>query len=758
MTDSINRRKFLRMTGAAGLGLGVLSTPAAANLSAENRAPCLPDGIRAGKPASRSSTDPYGTEHAWTAAELWSRSVSDGLNYVNGAIELDDHILVEDDAPGLGAIQSQVWETIEPGVILQKQLRIDRWPVRQAILSMMVYPVEPPAPMSGGKLQFRVNGNEPIIYEVRHSWTSVTVPAAYLRQGENTIEVTVTDDGIGFRTPVALHSNYRYGSRTRTPPSPQRSRRSRDGGTSWEQGLGASGDNSGEYPIRLKLRGYREKGWLQTEIIDLSGTADVLHFPAAVESARIDLDASRTGGSGNLTVYLRHGHTHRPETGGWSDWERQTQSELPAGMQNRFIQLKLEAASDTGDATPRIRNLRLNSRLQPVPSDARKEIHLTGSLNRPLIDSPFDFQHEDPVYPALQELREEYGLDDVVEGARTEMEVIMRLRNWAAARWNWFMPSSDLEDMISWDSRRILDPGDSREPGGYCLYFSIVFAQACQSFGIPARMVNINYAVFGGHEVAEVWSREYNKWIMIDANFDSMFVSQETGEPLNVLELHDIFLETYYPGGEIIDRDAWTYEERDRRSEPVDPETLPIRMQTDGHALSGQIGSDYVWWKVTDAPAPGYAGGYGFFNTAYVRWLPRSNWLSRPLPMPITHGRTHWGWDGYLAWADPQTPETPEHRHFVRRKSDMYERLFTVDFSAEPSADSEKNVLEIRMATDSPGFAHYELSDNGNGRTTGDSVYRWQLAPGLNNLTMRTVDVLGNRGPESEVTVNYMPA
>lgn len=309
------------------------------------------------------------------------------------------------------------------------------------------------------------------------------------------------------------------------------------------------------------------------------------------------------------------------------------------------------------------------------------------------------------------------------------------------------------------DARQILSREGgyvSGDVGGFCLYYTIVFAQACQSFGIPARIATINYSVWGGHEVVEIWSRDYNKWIMIDPQFDSMFVSRKIGEPINVLELHHIFLDTYYPGGEVVDRDTWTIEDRNRRSHAVDPENIPIRLEIGGNALSGRLGNDYIWWKVTeDAPAPGYAGGYGFFNTAYVRWLPRSNWLSKPLPMPVTHGRTHWGWDGYLAWAGPQTPETTEHRHYFRKESDLYGQLFTVDCQAE--ATGKEGTLVVNMATDSPAFDHYELTVNDRKVNKKESGYRWELAPGINTLTVQTVDVMGNKGPNSELTVNYMP-
>jgi hypothetical protein len=377
-----------------------------------------------------------------------------------------------------------------------------------------------------------------------------------------------------------------------------------------------------------------------------------------------------------------------------------------------------------------------------------------------MIRSSFDFVHENPALPELQEFRKQFKLDQVVDGAKTEWEKIKRLRAWTAANWDWFLPNSEFEDFLSWDASKILSgptaPGNLSKRGGNCLHYAIVFAQACQSFGIPARIVNTNYAIWGGHELVEIWSRDYEKWIMLDPNFDSMFYLKKDGIPLNILELHDLFLKTYYPGGEIIDRDKWSFEDRDMRANRFNPNDLPIAIDVGGNAFSGQINKDYVWWKATfNKSNPGYSGGYGFYNTAEVRWLPRSNWLSQKLPLPVTHGRTHWGWDGYYAWTDDQTPETPEHRYFVRREKDMYARLCSVDFSV---IQISEGLLKINMATDTPGFSHYNLLINGVKVSVRGSSAIVNLVQGLNVIKASSVDSLGNTGSLSGLKINYLRA
>lgn len=692
----------------------------------------------------------------WTAAELWAKSVSQNLKLEDNAIVLEDNLLIENDAVTLGSIRSEAWDTLSKGRVIRKVLELPVLPAKNAWISMLIYPMLPAEPMSGGKLEFRVNGNKPIVYELRHFWTSVPVPAAYLKKGRNLIELRVHNQNEKFRIPMALSSIIRnvIGQPTSFTGN---SERSVDNGKTWK--YAGSSSNIAEYPIRLKMQAYAKKAWLQTPVINLADKAlsEVMYFPVNVETAEIKPRILNAEGS-KWQTRIRSGNTHLPEAGGWTAWQNFEGSTLPAGNNHRFVQLEYSIDPGTGNSTPRITGLDLKSKWRANPKDAN--IFISEVKNYPLIRSSFDFVHENPELPELQEFRKQFKLDQVVEGATTEWEKIKRLRAWTAANWDWFLPNSEFEDLLSWDASKILSgqaaPGNLSKKGGNCLHYAIVFAQACQSFGIPARIVNTNYAIWGGHELVEVWSRDYQKWIMADPNFDTMFYDKKTGIPLNILELHDLFLKTYYPGGEIIDRDKWSFEDRDRRANRINPKDLPIAMEAGGKAFSGKITKDYVWWKVTpNTENSGYSGGYGFYNTAEVRWLPRSNWLSQKSPLPVTHGRTHWGWDGYYAWTDAQTPETPEHRFYVRRPSDIYSNLFQVDFAAYYIQNGE---IQLDLATDSPGFDHFKIVLNGVENSTKVRESKFKLSSGINIIEIYPVDVMGNTGAKSMIKINYIPA
>lgn len=678
------------------------------------------------------------TERAWTARELWGQSTSENLLFRNDSILLEDNLLIENDAKSIGSIRSVSWDTISSKVVFRKYLDLPVWPVKEAIIAMMVYPVFPGGAMSGGQLEFRINGNPPVVYEVRHFWTNVQVPGGYLKKGENLIEVTVHTRGAIFRTPMSV--NLSSGSY-----------RSADEGVTW-------GLSRGEYPIRVKVRCFHRRGVLQTPIINVAKAAagGLLLSPCFVDWVKFRLDLRDSDGSKRI-VRFRSGRTHEPEAGGWTEWQSLDGNSVPNRFLNRFIQFEFGFEKNTGGRSPVLNGFYIRSGWR-IDSARGSCISLVSGINHRIVRQSLYFQHENPSLAALQKFRRKYQLDKVVEGTLTEWDKIKRIRGWVAGLWDWYLPNEELPDMVAWDGSEILDSANKRDKshpiGGFCLYYAIVFAQACQSFGIPARIVTLNYSIWGGHEVAEVWSRDYEKWVMIDAQFDALFYDRKTRVPSSVLELHKIFLDTYYSGKDIVDRDKWTIEDRNRRSGSIDPGRLPIAMELGGNAHSGKLTGTYVWWKsVPDTAAPGYSGGYGFFNAAEVRWFPRSNWLSEPTPMPVTHGRTHWGWDGYLCWTDPKTPETPEHRHFIRRESDMYGRLFMVDFSAEKVVEGG---LGIDMVTDSPGFQSFEIIANGNKIQLSQSTYLWKLRPGKNRLEVRSVDILGNRGPASKIVVDYL--
>jgi len=691
----------------------------------------------------------------WNHDELYDQGARRGVAASAEGLVLDAGILVEDDAPAFGFSNvSGSEEILRPGIVLRKTLQVDRWPVSGAEIVMLVYPVQPPMPNNGRHLLFRVNGHPDIAYEVKHFWTKAPVPTGYLKRGRNVIEVRVQEPDTRFRTHVALDRFRKVGSLDRLAP-PNRSERSSDGGRTWsDTKLGENGAVDGEYSIRLRLQASVPEGWLESPVIDLAtgGAVSGLLRPVEIRKVRLTVDAGQPAGTA-VDILVRTGGRHVPAEGEWTPWTPLRDGEFPAGLLgNRFLQFRLVLNSIEGAATPLVREVRLEAESlvegEPAADDG---LRLLSVVNRPVVPGSLPFQHENPLTDKLRQLRRDHKLDQVVEGAGTEFERLLRLKTWVAKQWNWYLPGPANGDMCEWDALRILAPNaEGRPTGGYCLHFAIVFAQVCQSFGVPARVVNANYAVWGGHEMTEVWSNDYGKWVLMDANFDTCFFDRRTGIPMSALELHRVFEQAYYPG-EIIDRDNWPRTDMAARAERVGLD-LPVEAVVGGGARSETLKS-YEWWK-PPVELSAYCGGYGLLSLAELRWLPRSNFLSQPSPMPLNHGRDHWGWTGYYCWFDGQLPRSQEHAIHTDRESDLYPTLNSVDFAAEAV---RRGRLRLDLATYSPAFDHFELLANGRPVEVKSPDYEWALAPGYNLMEMRAVDVMGNRGPASRLELTWLP-
>jgi len=141
----------------------------------------------------------------------------------------------------------------------------------------------------------------------------------------------------------------------------------------------------------------------------------------------------------------------------------------------------------------------------------------------------YSFKYENFFHPRLKLLRQKYNLDEVIASGKSELEKIILLRHWVSQQWK------SGSDFIypPWDAVTILEMAqDKKNPNcGFCAQYAIVYCQALMSLGIPARYVDLP-----GHFVVEVFSNEYNKWILQDPSGDCHF--EVNNIPLSGMEIH----------------------------------------------------------------------------------------------------------------------------------------------------------------------------------------------------------------------------
>lgn len=691
----------------------------------------------------------------WNAKDLFETSTSQGLKLSGKGIVLDDQILIEDDGPASGYSSNPgALEIIGKNIQIKKILKIKKLPVKEAYIAALLYPEFPATPNNGRHIVINLNGHE-IIYEVNHFWTKIPVPVEYLKTGDNIIIIKTLEPDAKFKTYVSLDENYKYGSETRSHSS-GRSFKSSDKGKTWSKNLGINSNVSGEYSVRLKLIGYKSEGWLLSPVIDAASNSNVdkiISLPVKINNMEIFFDKINFEKL-DLNLKYRTGTSPFFINTNWTKWNDLPadrhgliQNKIPISkIKGRYLQLKFIFTSDSGLASSVLKKISIKSDYE-ILACADKNLQVLDYKNYPLIHSSFSFEYENPHFEKIQEFRKKYKLDEVVKDAKTEFEKMLKLKTWVASQWNWHLLKPD-KDLMDWNADKILTPDASGEKGGFCANYAIVLMQALQSFGFPARFVIMNYSVWGGHEVVEAWSNDFGKWIMLDANYDTYFADPKTKIPYNVLELHNIFLKEYYSDS-TLNRDDWSRENFVKKAEKIG-KNVPVICLIGGGANGGTL-KEYQWWLPT-VELYAYSPGLGFLNAGFLHYMPRSNFLSQPYPIPINEGRTHWPWTGYYNWYDSQTPPTVEHETFTNRVNDLYWNLNEVDFSA--SYQSEE-ILSVKMQTNSPAFDHYEVSINDKKNNTKENSFKINLENGINNIKMRVIDSMGNKGPFSYLNLKY---
>ena len=152
------------------------------------------------------------------------------------------------------------------------------------------------------------------------------------------------------------------------------------------------------------------------------------------------------------------------------------------------------------------------------------------------------FIHENPEIPEMVQLREKYKLQEIISREKNEFARIIALRSWVQQAWK-----RHGHDQIPEKNNALKILEAARQGKNFqCWHYATVFVQCAVSLGFKARRLNIGIhpAVKRpgntGHIVAEIWSSEFNKWIVMDADMNAHYA--QNGIPLNALEIHQAWI------------------------------------------------------------------------------------------------------------------------------------------------------------------------------------------------------------------------
>ncbi|MGH8210541.1 MAG: hypothetical protein ACREU6_13305, partial [Steroidobacteraceae bacterium] len=164
------------------------------------------------------------------------------------------------------------------------------------------------------------------------------------------------------------------------------------------------------------------------------------------------------------------------------------------------------------------------------------ELHVTGA-QEPQHPEWSPFVYEQPDSPYLRSFRAKYHLDDIVRGAADEYAAMLRLGGWLGTRWD-----HGSDTLVG--TSQVCDPSAVVEAGEqgaryWCEIAARTMVHAATAMGWPARLVTASRDGYTWeHAVAELWSNPFNKWFVIDPDFNVVYES--SGIPLSAFELsHD---------------------------------------------------------------------------------------------------------------------------------------------------------------------------------------------------------------------------
>ncbi|OGV66340.1 MAG: hypothetical protein A2498_15335 [Lentisphaerae bacterium RIFOXYC12_FULL_60_16] len=540
-------------------------------------------------------------------------------------------------------------------------------------------------------------------YEHSGGWRRALIDAAWLRAGVN--ELVMSNGFLLAQDADAMPARH--------------SLVSTNGGAGW------SVAKQGEFLVRLRLLRHPATGTIHSDVIDMAGVESIdPHF-----IPRVDLDSiviskqGKTPAGTACSLKSRSGTTPRPDAS-WSDWN---EANPPA---RRYVQWQVTLATTDPLLTPELASVRVEAlgtvRARAEAWGATLVNHDTTRIVRTGL--PYRYQRPSE---KLQRLRTQFRLDEVVAAGKTDFERLILLRNWVRRQWPC---NDDGSGVRTWDAIEILQAGENQH--GMCVHFATVFYQCALALGYNARPV-----ILTNHFVADVWSDEHRKWILMDVESvqregfkrygTAHYVRADDHTPLGLLELHHLVQATFTAGAGLVTGVVQRYTvdtngvQHAERSEIRSPDELRI-------------------FKRFALPE-------------------RNDFLDQLEPWEVMHGMDYYRSDAHIWWlgVDDLSRELQFSR-VTEREGDLFWTVNEVQLST--TTGTRPNTLEVLAATVTPNFKCFSVRfDAGPWNPmegTGDDpderlqAIEWPLHPGENRLAVRSVNRFGREGRPSEVVVH----
>jgi len=144
----------------------------------------------------------------------------------------------------------------------------------------------------------------------------------------------------------------------------------------------------------------------------------------------------------------------------------------------------------------------------------------------------------------LQKLKSECGLEKLLEGSKTEKEKALKVMNWVHRQWQ--HEGNDVPKKT--DAFSLLREAKEGKNFGSEEY-AIVTVACLNALGMPARVLGLKTkeaatdASDARHILCEAFMKDYNKWVLLDSQFDVMPVMNNI--PLNAVEFQNAIVNQF---------------------------------------------------------------------------------------------------------------------------------------------------------------------------------------------------------------------
>lgn len=304
----------------------------------------------------------------------------------------------------------------------------------------------------------------------------------------------------------------------------------------------------------------------------------------------------------------------------------------------------------------------------------------------------------------MDTLRRRYQLHTIIKSGKNEFDKMRLLLDWVANRWKHTGDNEAKEP----NALAILEAAEKGERFR-CVEYAIVLANCLTAVGYPARTVGLSrlgkaYGQGKGHVCAEVWSNQYQKWILLDGQNDAWWESN--GMPLSAYECRQLF----------------------------------VNGREDELQFIGQH-------KEADYPGMKPAWDAYFYHLTYGY----HNLFFQPLPQGQEYGLD--------LVSGNVTPElyfqrSPNNQTITDDYEDIYPQLNQTKITLRhTNLRVPSDTLEVVLTHTMPYFDRFMVRINGSNWKESSDTFIWMLNKGDNTIEAKAVNLAGIEGKPSRIVL-----